>query len=277
MFHNVFLGINRHPKKFIAAVGFGWATLWTALEPLFTLLDIKISGYNFYYIVGYLILSILISFIVIYPKKQVKFSLKNTNTKIEIVFGDLFTMPGNKAFAVDEFFNSTIGKPVAEKSVQGVFIKKILGGHNSILDNAEANQLNGIGEIIANRNHGKNIKYEIGTTIVVKHSNSLYFLFAMANSDEDCNTSSTPSLVLKALDGLWNKVRKEGNGNDLNIPLVGDGLSRVGLPKSQLLQLILISILKSTKEKELSSTIRIVLLQEIFDKIDLTLIKENWD
>jgi len=124
---------------------------------------------------------------------------------------------------------------------------------------------------------GKSLKYELGTTITIKHNESLYFLFALANADKDCNASSTPSLMLKALEGLWNKVRIEGNGIDINLPLIGNGLSRVGLPPSQLLQLTLISLLKSAKEKDLSSTIRIVLTEDIFDKIDLEIIKNNWE
>lgn len=82
--------------------------------------------------------------------------------------------------------------------------------------------------------------------------------------------------MLKALEGLWNKIRIEGNGVDVNLPLVGNGLSRIGLPPSQLLQLTLISLLKATKERELSSTVRIVLTEDVFDKIDLEIIKNNW-
>jgi hypothetical protein len=83
--------------------------------------------------------------------------------------------------------------------------------------------------------------------------------------------------MLNALEGLWNKVRIEGNGYDINLPLIGNGLSRVGLPQSQLLQLILISLLKSAKEKDLSSTIKIILTEDVFDKIDLEIIKNNWE
>jgi len=46
--------------------------------------------------------------------------------------------------------------------------------------------------------------------------------------------------MLKALEGIWNKVRTEGNGIDVNLPLIGNGLSRIGLPPSQLLQLTFI-------------------------------------
>lgn len=78
------------------------------------------------------------------------------------------------------------------------------------------------------------------------------------------------------MEGLWEKVRNEGNGFNINLPLIGNGLSGIGLPPTQLLQLILISLLKFTKEKELSCTVRIILLQDTFENIDLELIKDNW-
>ena len=59
--------------------------------------------------------------------------------------------------------------------------------------------------------------------------------------------------------------------------MIGDGLSRIGLPQSQLLQLILISLLNSVKERDLSSTIKIILTEKVFDKIDLEIIKNNWE
>jgi Domain of unknown function (DUF6430) len=71
-------------------------------------------------------------------------------------------------------------------------------------------------------------------------------------------------------------VRIEGNLNRIILPLVGNGLSGVGLPPSQLIQLMLISLLKFTKEKELSSTVVIVLQQDVFNSVDLELIKNNW-
>jgi hypothetical protein len=276
MKNKILIGITRHPKRFFLAIAFGYASLWTVLEPIFAIAEIKTTGYNCYYLLGYFLLSIVIALFVIYPKRKVKFDLKNTNTKVEIEFGDLFKSAGHKVIAASEFFDSKIGKPVSPKSLQGIFIERILGGHTNIFDTVVNTQLAGQEIATVQRVDGKTLKYDLGTTITIEHNQSLYFLFALSNSDNDCNASSTPSLMLKALDGLWNKVRIDGNGIDINLPLIGNGLSRVGLPPSQLLQLTLISLLKSAKERDLSSTIRIVLTNDIFDKIDLEIIKNNW-
>lgn len=269
-------GIKRNPKRFLYAIVFGFTTLWTVLEPIFALLDIQTKNNSCCYLTAYIIISFIIAMIVVYPKKKVKFDLTNTNTKVEIVFGDLFSTSGHKVISASEFFDSKIGKPVSPTSLQGVFITKILGGHVNIFDNAVDSQLAGKQIENIQRVDGKTLKYEIGTTITIEHNQSTYFIFALTNTDNECNANSTPSIMLKALEGLWNKVRIEGNGIDINLPLIGNGLSRIGLPPSQLLQLILISLLKSAKEIDLSSTIRIVLTESVFDKIDLEIIKNNW-
>jgi hypothetical protein len=277
MIKKIITGITRHPKRFLLAIVFAYTALWTFLEPIFAILEIKPSGYNCCFLLYYILISFIISFIVIYPKNKVRFKLTNTNTNVEISFGDLFKSDGHKVIAVSEYFDSKIGKPVSPKSLQGIFIEKILGGHTNIYDDAVSEQLAGQEVENVDRVDGKKTRFKLGSTITIRHNESLYFLFALSNTDKDCNASVTPSSMLNALEGLWNKVRIEGNGYDINLPLIGNGLSRVGLPQSLLLQLILISLLKSAKEKDLSSTIKIILTEDVFDKIDLEIIKNNWE
>lgn len=272
----IFLGIKRSTKRFLLAIIFALSILWTFLEPIFEFIDFDTKPKGCCYLIAYLLISLFIACYVIYPKRKVKFSLTNTNTKVEIVFGDLFKMPGHKVISATEFFDSKIGKPVSPNSLHGVFLNKILGGHTKIFDDSVNSQLLGKEIEIIQRVDGKTLKYEIGSTIIIDYDKSRYFIFALSTTDNECNANSTPILMLNALDGLWNKIRIEGNGNEINLPLIGNGLSRIGLPPSQLLQLILISLLKSSKERDLCSTIRIVLTDDIFEKIDLEIIKNNW-
>lgn len=270
------LGIQRHPGRFFLAIAFGYAGLWTCLEPIFSILDIKPTGYNYFYLLSYFIISIVIGIISVRPKKSIKFDLKNTNTKVEIEFGDLFQSEGNIIIPVNEYFDTELGKPVSMNSLHGKFIFNILGTHISAFDEAVETQLKNLEIEVVNRPLGKKKKFELGTTITIKHQNKLFFLFAMCNSDNDCKASCSLSLLMKALHGLWGKVRLESNGYTVSIPLIGNGLSGVGLPPTQLLEIILISLLYYAKEKDLSTTIKVVLLKDMFEKIDLSLIKNNW-
>lgn len=185
MTKKIITGISRHPKRFLLALVFGYAALWTFLEPLFTILEIKPTGYNCCYLIFYILTSFIIAFIVVFPKRKVKFNLTNTNTKVEIEFGDLFKTEGHKVISASEYFDSKIGKPVSPKSLQGIFIEKILGGHTNIFDDAVNAQLAGQEIETVHRVDGKTLKYELGTTITIKHNESLYFLFALSNADKD--------------------------------------------------------------------------------------------
>jgi hypothetical protein len=270
------IGIKRHPKRFFLSLFLGYTLLWAIAEPLFSILKFDTTNCKGICLVIYGLISLIIALFSIWPKKFVDFKFKNTNTNVEILFGDLFQSEGHKVIPVSQYFDSKIGKPVSPRSVHGLYIQNILGGHSNILDEAVKQQLSGKEIEISRRPEGLNNKYPIGTTITISHNSHYYFLFALCESDYDCKVSCDPSLMLKALDGLWSKVRIEGNGFDVNLPLIGNGLSGIGLPPSQLLQLILISLLKFTKEKDLACLVRIVLLQNTFESIDLDLIKHNW-
>lgn len=274
--NRLILGIKRHPKRFFIALFFGYVTLWTFLEPLFTILALKIESYNWAYLGGYSIISLLISGISVFPKRKIAFDLKNTNTKVEILFGDLFEQEGNKVISANDYFDTEIGTPVSNRSLHGHFISKVIGNHTDIIDNAITTQLSDISPVHAPKSEGKQEKSPLGTTIHIDFDSTRYFLFALAESDVNCKAFSTPAKMLNSLDGLWFKVRNNGNGNHINLPLVGNGLSGVGIYPTHLIQIILISLLKFVKTHEISTTVRIILREDVFEKIDLELIKNNW-
>lgn len=270
------LGIQRKTKRFVLAIFFGYVTLWTFLEPLFAVLNFKIESYNWIYLVGYLIISLTIAVIVVYPKKKIELELKNTNTKVIIEFGDLFKFLGNKVISVNNYFDTEIGLPVSEHSIHGYFIQNIIGNHTNIIEKAVKEQLQSIPATNIPKSAGNKTQFPIGTTIHIDFNKTKYFLFALGESDKKCKATSNPANMLVSLNGLWHGIRDNGNGAIVNIPLIGSGLSGVGIHPSQLIQLILISLLKFVKTYELSTTVRIVLRNDLYDKIDLELIKNNW-
>jgi hypothetical protein len=73
------------------------------------------------------------------------------------------------------------------------------------------------------------------------------------------------------------KARSECNGYPLNIPLVGTGLSRSGIPPKYIIELLLISILRVSKEAEITKEINIVIAEKLFDEIDLNEIVKRWN
>ena len=75
----------------------------------------------------------------------------------------------------------------------------------------------------------------------------------------------------------WQRARAESGGHPLNLPLVGSGLSGLGLPTRDLLNLIILSAITETKAKQVTPTIRIVLHRDRFEELDLREVKAHWE
>jgi hypothetical protein len=76
---------------------------------------------------------------------------------------------------------------------------------------------------------------------------------------------------------LWQRARIESGGHEINLPLVGSGLSGLGLPTRDLLNLIILSAITETKAKEVTQKIRIVLHRDRFEDLDLRDVKKHWE
>ncbi len=268
------LGITRSPRLFAIAFFFGLTGTWAIMEPF---VSVYITTPDKYWFLAILLIpTIIFAIWKVYPKDEITFSLQNTNTNVKIYFGDLFEQKGVIVIGVNEFFDSSIGKPVSPNSLHGYFIQKILGGKQSLFDSAVESQLIDTSFETIERSEGNNKRYPIGTTIKIDFAEKNYLLFALSKTNERFEAYSTPSLILEALNGLMNKARSECNGDTLILPLVGTGLSRSGISSKYIIELILIAILKSTKEGEVSSEINIVLKPELMKEIDLNELERKW-
>jgi hypothetical protein len=200
------------------------------------------------------------------------------NTTIEVIFGDIFEQDGIKAISVGEYFETTLGKPVSDKSLHGIFIKKCFGGHSESLDAQLESQLRGIVGTQMEKVEGKAICYPIGTTALVKVNDESFILFALTHADpETLKASSDVELMWRALHRLWQRARNECGGHPLNLPLVGSGLSGLGLPTRDLVNLLILSAITETKSSEITQTIRILLHRDRFEEIDLRDVKQYWE
>jgi hypothetical protein len=226
----------------------------------------------------FILLSLIITACRIFPKNEVRIDLRNTNTKISLKFGDIFQSEGNIAIGVNEYFDSEINDEqlVSPKSLHGLFIQTILGGRNQLFDQAVVETLKDKKYTTNNRTKGKSKKYDIGTTAHLSFNNKKYLLFAIAKTNEKFEAHTTPSLIFEALEGLFECARTECNGYDLNIPLIGTGLSRAGIPPKRILDMIMIAILQATKTDEITKNINIIIHNNFFEKIDLNEIKKQW-
>lgn len=274
--HNVGLGIKRRPFKFFSEILLAYSAIWTLIESAsYFFSEIKLQGIRCYFVlVG---VSILIACMRAYQHRSISFKIGHSNTKVTILFGDLFNRKGHIAIPVNEFFDSELGLPVSPKSLHGIVINKFFGGHPLSFDQLVATDLaNNAGQDIQ-RVGGKSRKYPIGTTASIKTNSHQFLLFALSTTDiTTFKASATVPDLVQALQGLCAKARVVLGGEKLIVPLVGSGLSGVGLPANQLLQLILLVLVDETKKNQFAFDIEIVIHDDRFDEVDLLLTENHW-
>lgn len=200
-----------------------------------------------------------------------------SNTRIEVVFGDLFAQDGLRVVAVNDFFDSKLGRPVSEMSLHGVLLKKVLGGHPDAFDRQVDAQLSNEPFVTVTRAEGKDRRFEIGSTALVQANNADYLLFALSRTDSaTCKASCDVAMLWDALDRMWQRARVESHGKPIVLPLVGSGLAGVGLPPRELLYLIMLSAVVATRRNHIAACIRVVLHSDQSENIDLRGVELYW-
>ena len=213
------------------------------------------------------------------PKSRIRLRISQINTKVEILFGDLFAQEGHKAVPVNEFFDCELGDCVSDRSVHGQFILEVYKGDSNTLNQHQRGALANLTGEEVGRKKGKTTKYPIGTTAVIGDlPGARYFLTALCHTDIDTLKAHADVVDLwQALSCLWKAVREKSNGYPVNVPLFGSGFAQIRLSPQQLLRVMLLSLVMEAKSREVSTgLIRIVLYPPRFPEFDLESIRKEW-
>lgn len=221
-----------------------------------------------------LVIAIAFSLVCVFIKslRLSRVSFDIDNTRVNIFFGDLLKQKGVIAIPINNFADTEIGERVAKTSIHGQFIEKVASGTKNC-ENLFATNL---------KNKGKELKtiriggLEIGYTINLEIKNDTYLLTVLSKTDKDTNVASANITdLITAFWGLWDSARRHANGRAVNVPLFGDGLSRIGLKPQQLLHILLITLVKEIHKSKITSTVNIVLYEGNFERISLKTIAED--
>lgn len=276
LLHNIYLGIKRRTIKFFSEILLAYSALWTLIESAsYFIPEIKFQGIRCYLVVVFV--GILIACMRAHQCRSVSFQIGHSNTKVSVLFGDIFDRDGHIAIPVNEFFDSEIGLPVSPRSLHGIVINRFFGGHPASFDQLVATNLANTSAKDIQRAGGKNRQYPIGTTAALRANAHRFLLFAVSVTDiATFKASATVPDLVRALEGLCAKARVALGGEKLVVPLVGSGLSGIGLPANQLLQLILLVLVNETKKNQFALDIEVVIHPDRFDEVDLRLIENLW-
>ena len=271
--------LRDHPFRSVGHSFVAYCVLWTLIESSYYLLSLTKKNSSCLFAIMVLV-SITWGLIQSWRLSKITINVRTTNTKIEVLFGDLFEQPGLRAIAVTEYFETEIGTPVSKESLHGTFLSRFFEGRIEDLDLELEKQLGKItpAKIDAKKVKGKTTDYPIGATALIYVGNDKYIVFALAKADpETCKAYAGIAEMWSAMHGLWKRARDEAGGLPLNVPLIGSGLSGIGLPERELLNLIILSAITETKMQQITQRIRIVLHPKGFNEIDLREVKTYWE
>lgn len=269
--------LRQHPIALIGHAFVAFSVLWTTTEALshfFGWGALKGVAWFIAMIVG----SVSFSIYNIWIPSRVVIALPMTNVSIEVVFGDIFAQDGVAAIPVNEFFDSEIGLPVSARSLHGIFLQQCFGGHGDAFDRQLADKLTSVSAEAVQRQQGKTQRFPIGTSAAVEAAGRHYLAFAFTHTDiATCKARADVPQMFMALTGLWRAARAELGGDTLNLPLVGSGLSGVGLPARDLVNVIILSFIDETKRQIVTHKMRIILTWDRLSEVDLREAKRFWE
>ena len=259
---------------------FGFAAygaLWTVVESFGAFFGNSEPGG----ILGYAVivfLSVAFGIWRCWPRSHVELQMPGSDSSIEIIFGDIFEGGSVIVIPVNEYFDGLLGDHVSEKSLHGQFIRNILGGQSDTFDRLTSNALKSVEPVEhVQRDSGRASKYPIGTVAKVDVNDRRFLLAALSKTNiETLTASATAGELWDCLEGIWKAVRDYHNGNLVKVPLVGSGLSRLGLPEKTLIGIILTSFLYHTKSGKIADKVTLVLPNGLRGKIDLATIERTW-
>ena len=212
-----------------------------------------------------------------WPKSKIELKVRYSDSSIEIKFGDVFTNEGNVVIPVNEYFDGLLGDHVSERSLHGIFIRDVLGGQSNAFNDLVDQALNSVAAQTVRRKSGREKKYPIGTVACVDVKDTRYLLAALSRTDLDSlKASATVHDLWDCLSGIWQGVRNFSNGNSVKVPLLESGLSGVGLPPRNLIEIVVTSFVFYTKKQKIADKMTLVLPSKLKGEVDLETIKRSW-
>ena len=214
------------------------------------------NGWIVFLFVGFFIAIILSK-----PKFTIDGKLSNRDITIEVAIGDFFKQKGALIISSNTTFDTHISKElISERSIQGQFTKQLYYGDEVQLDKDISYTLQYIQpEFLPGKRIGKNKKYPIGTTVRLNPKSQTVYMLAIANINEYGTASASYEDFKQALACLWLFIGSRGLKENLVIPVIGTGFSRLPQPREEIIREIIKSYIAACSESTFSDKLTIVI------------------
>ena len=185
-----------------------------------------------------------------------KVNIKGRNYHIQIKYGNLLRMrKGKTIIPFDECFTTSVGKEPGDinpDSICGQYLKEHpIQDMKSLIDQAHLCPASEMSKF-----QGK-IKYLSGKLV----PNGDYLLMSFAKLDKDGLGKMTRQDFLDCLSILWEEIDKYYGQQDINMPILGSGVTRfedTSLTQQELLDIVIESYKLSTRKIKTPCKLRII-------------------
>lgn len=167
--------------------------------------------------------------------------------------------------AVNRCFDTEVGDLISKKSLHGKWlqsqlqdasVKEVEKQIKCSLDSQGC-----IGTEIAGKEKGNQLRYPVGTIAEVKDGETIFYLLALTEMNEQLNSHCTLEDYTLALSSLMYYFDRKGQGRDMLMPIIGAGFSRLDRGEEELLELM-ISVIK-IHQTEMRGNIKIVVHKDL--------------
>jgi len=246
--------------------------VWLFVDILSTLKLFDKDQLSYWILLPIALFGLLIVILTRRPVKKIAYKYPGQDLIIEVRIGNLFEVSGQKIISTNTTFDTDIANGIiSAKSIQGQFTNIFYSGNLVALD-AELNRgLMGISNSLIQKNGGKNLRYEFGTTVKINLSGQFFYWVAMADLNSNNNAKTSLRNVTAALDGLWEFIETKGEKLDTVIPLVGTGLGRLNISRKKLIAIIAQSFINASENQIFSNKLVIVIHPDDVEKSGLNL------
>lgn len=202
-------------------------------------------------------------------QKDPEQSFPSDSINIRLVEGDLFEQNASALVGMTTTFDTEPGI-IENGSVQGNLLHRIYGGSQTRLDAELTYALTDVGTVGTIVKPGKQSVYPIGTVAVLNgEGTARYYCVAYTCMDEHNRAQGAIRGILDSLDSVWDAVDRNGNGEPICVPLLGQGQSRIPeLTPEVAVRLIAFSFLLRARRGRFSKELRIVVHPNEIGKID---------
>ncbi len=276
IFLNRWLFAWRHCKKqMLVGLFVTFGALWSLIDPFVTLGAFTFPNWSVWVMVA---ISAFAAMFYHLPRAKGTIRLKFCNSKITVLFGNLLGERGHKVISVNEFFDDRLGEHVSPESLHGKLIAEVFASNSDAFRRAIDEALQNRPHEVVQRPSGNKQRYPIGTTAAISVGGIKYFCCAVSKTNvNSLKASATPEELNHALKELWSVVREKADGARVNIPLIGGGLARTGIPAIGLVNTIILAFYLESKREQVIPELLIVIPPEYAKELDIGSLVKQWE